>query len=305
MELSLIIPIYNEEVVIDTLFERTIKALEPAIDDFEIVCVDDGSSDSSLKKLVSCHRRDKRFKVISFSRNFGHQAAYTAGLAYVKGEYVAMMDGDLQDPPELIPEMLRKAEKENLDVVYGKREGRLDRGLKQFLIRGFHFIFTNVSGMQGIQDVGNFSVMNRKAVDALLSFHEKNRYLPGLRSFIGFRQGPFVYQRGGRLQGDPKMSWCKLFKLAFDAIFSFSDLPIKICLYTGLVGMLICFLAFFYIVMSKILNIAPYGWSSTTLAIFFLGFIQLVFLGILGEYLFRAYKESQGRPMYLISEVFE
>jgi dolichol-phosphate mannosyltransferase len=305
MKLSVIIPIYNEEELIDTLIERTRNAITSVTDDFEIICVNDGSIDRSLEKLVKSHHKDKRLKIISLSRNFGHQAAYTAGLEYAKGEYVAMMDGDLQDPPELIGEMLKKAENEKIDVVYGKRKASKQEFQKLFFARTFHYIFRKVSLMNEIQNVGNFAVMNRKALDALLSFKEKNRYLPGLRAFIGFHQDEVVYKRQERLAGEAKMTLAKLFRLGFDAVFSFTDLPIKLCLYTGLAGMVSCVIAFFYVILSKLTGIAPFGWSSTTLSIFFLGFIQLIFLGILGEYLFRVYRESQDRPLYIISEIYE
>jgi dolichol-phosphate mannosyltransferase len=305
MKLSLIIPIYNEEELIDTLFERTRKAIASATEDFEIICVNDGSTDRSLEKLVNYYSNDKRLKIISFSRNFGHQAAYTAGLEHAKGEYVAMMDGDLQDPPELIGEMLKKVEDEKFDVVYGKREASKEKFPKLFLSRTFHYIFRKMSHMSEIQNVGNFALMNRKALNALLCFKEKNRYLPGLRAFIGFNQSAVVYERQERIAGEAKMTFAKLLRLAFDALFSFTDLPIKLCLYTGLLGMVSCVIAFFYVILSKLTGIAPFGWSSTTLSIFFLGFIQLIFLGILGEYLFRVYKEAQDRPVYLISEIYE
>ena len=304
MKLSLVIPIYNEEKIIDTLFNETTCALEQITHDFEIICVDDGSQDNSLQKLVTYHHQDPRLKVIALSRNFGHQAAYTAGLDYAQGDYVVMMDGDLQDPPELIQEMLAKAEAEHLDIVSGKRVSRQEKIPKRLLIYGFHFIFDKLSGLQDLQDTGNFALMNRRAIDALLSFKEKNRYLPGLRSFIGFRQGAVQYERRSRFEGKEKMNLSRLFKLAFDAIFSFSDVPIRLCLYIGLMGVIICVLAFFYVLLSKMMGIAPYGWSSTTLGIFFIGFIQLIFLGIMGEYLFRAYKETQGRPLYLIREFY-
>jgi dolichol-phosphate mannosyltransferase len=305
MKLSIVIPIFNEEEIIDTLIERTRNAITPVTDDFEIICVNDGSTDGSLEKLLKSHHNDKRIKIISLSRNFGHQAAYSAGLQYAKGEYVTMMDGDLQDPPELIGEMLKKAKDERLDVVYGKRQASKEKFKKLFLARAFHYIFRKVSHMSDIQNVGNFAVMNRKVVDALLCFREKHRYLPGLRAFIGFNQGEVTYQRQQRLAGKPKMTFAKLFRLGFDAVFSFTDLPIKMCLYIGLTGMFSCVIAFFYVILSKLTGIAPFGWSSTTLSIFFLGFIQLIFLGILGEYLFRVYRESQDRPVYLISEIYE
>jgi dolichol-phosphate mannosyltransferase len=305
MKLSVVIPIFNEEELIDTLIERTRNAITSVTDDFEIICVNDGSTDGSLEKLLKCRYNDKRIKIISLSRNFGHQAAYTAGLEYAKGEYVIMIDGDLQDPPELIGQMLKKAKDEKLDVVYGKRKASKEKFEKLFLARTFHYIFRRVSHMSEIQNVGNFSLMNRKAVKALLCFREKYRYLPGLRGFIGFNQGEVLYERQQRLAGEAKMTFIKLFRLGFDAVFSFTDLPIKMCLYIGLTGMVSCVIAFFYIILSKLTGIAPFGWSSTTLSIFFLGFIQLIFLGILGEYVFRVYRESQDRPVYLISEIFE
>jgi dolichol-phosphate mannosyltransferase len=305
MKLSLVIPIYNEGTMIKTLMERTLNALASGCHDFEIVCVNDGSSDQSLEELLQYRKKDQRIKIISLSRNFGHQAAYTAGLEFAKGEYVAMMDGDLQDPPELVLTMLEKAERENYAVVYGKRKASKEKFPKRILGSMFHHIFRTISNIQDIQNVGNFAVMNRKALGGLLSMREKNRYLPGLRSVIGFRQGEVVYERQGRFAGEAKMTLIKLLKLALDAVFSFTDLPIKICLYIGLTGMFICFMAFFYIILSKITHIAPFGWSSTILGIFFLGFIQLISLGIIGEYLFRVYRETQNRPMYLINEIYE
>lgn len=305
VKLSVVIPIYNEEALIETLVERTMKALEPVDGSFEVVCVDDGSVDRSLEKLLDCRKKDDRIKVISLARNFGHQAAYTAGLEYARGEYTAMMDGDLQDPPELIADMLNKAENEGYDVVYGKRRARKESCHRLAFIKIFHFVFKKVFKMDEVENVGNFSVMNRQALNALLSYGEKNRYLPGLRFFIGFRQGEVLFDREDRLEGEPKMNFPRLFGLALDAIFSFSDLPVKVCLYLGLFGVIMCFLAFIYIILGKVLNIAPFGWSSTTLSIYFIGFIQLVFLGIIGEYLFRVYKETQNRPIYLIRNIYD
>ncbi len=221
--ISLVIPIYNEEELIETLFERVIKSLQAITEDFEVVCVNDGSTDGSLAKMVECHHRDNRFKVLVLSRNFGHQAAYTAGLSYAKGDYIAMMDGDLQDPPELLKQMYWKLVLENHDVIYGRRLKRNETWLKRQLIRSFHNVFRNLSNIEQADNVGNFSIMNRKALQALLSMGEKNRYLPGIRFFIGFKQGFVDYERPDREIGQAKMSFKKLFTLAFDAIFSFSN----------------------------------------------------------------------------------
>jgi dolichol-phosphate mannosyltransferase len=236
------------------------------------------------------------------SRNFGHQAAYTAGLTYAKGDYVVMMDGDLQDPPEVIKLMYEKLINEKYDIVYGKRTTREEGITKKTLIKIFHCLFKNFSNMDKADNVGNFSLMNRKALQALLSIGEKNRYLPGLRFFVGYRQGFVEYNRLDRDSGEAKMSFNKLLKLAFDAIFSFSDLPIKFCLYTGIIGIIIFFSAGMYVLVDKIFGTALYGWSSTVLSIYFLGSVQLVFLGIIGEYVHRIYKEVQNRPLFIVRE---
>ncbi|HSI89887.1 MAG TPA: glycosyltransferase family 2 protein [Adhaeribacter sp.] len=303
--ISLVIPVYNEEAMIPQLFGRCMAALSAVTENFEIICVDDGSKDRTLRLLADCHQQDKRFKVLVLSRNFGHQAAYTAGLNYAKGKYVAMMDGDLQDPPELLADMYNLLETDTVDVVYGKRTDRAEGFMKKLLIKTFHKVFKRFSNLQESDNVGNFSMLNRKALTAFLSLQEKNRYLPGLRFFIGFRQGFVEYARHDRSEGEAKMSFQRLFALALDAIFSFSDLPIKMCLYTGLSGVIIFFIAGVYTVGSKLIGVAPPGWSSQLLSMYFLGCIQLLFLGILGEYVFRIYRESQNRPIFLVQEFLE
>lgn len=305
MKLSLVIPIYNEEALIAPLLQRTVAIMAAITEDFEIICVDDGSSDRSLERMLDFRRREQRLKIISLSRNFGHQAAYTAGLENARGDYVVMMDGDLQDPPELIPQMVEAAQTRRLDIIHARRTGRRETLFKRILLYIFHHVFNRLSGMENIRNIGNFSLMNRQALNALLSFKEKTRYLPGLRFFIGFRQGFVDYERDDRHAGRAKMSLSALYKLALDALFSFSEIPIRLCLLIGLTGVIICFAAFIYVLVSKFTGIAPFGWSSTTLSIYFMGFIQLIFLGILGEYLFRTYHESRNRPVYLIREIIE
>lgn len=305
VELSLVIPVYNEEAMIEPLLGRIFSILPTITDDFEVICVDDGSRDQSLSRLIEYHHRDNRLKIISLSRNFGHQAAYTAGLEHAGGRYVVMMDGDLQDPPELIPEMVHKAAEENFDIVHARRISRKEGLFKKLSAMVFHAAFKRLSSLEEVKNIGNFSLMNQTALQALLSFKEKNRYLPGLRFYIGFRQGFVEYERDARFSGTPKMGLAMLYKLALDAIFSFSEIPIRVCLFIGMTGMLICFMAFVYVLISKITGVAPFGWSSTTLSIYFMGFVQLIFLGILGEYLFRTYHESQNRPVYLIREIID
>jgi dolichol-phosphate mannosyltransferase len=303
--LSVVVPVFNEAELIDTLITRCLAALSSITADFELICVDDGSRDQTLAGLLAWRKRDPRLKVLALSRNFGHQAAYTAGLHAAQGQYVAMMDGDLQDPPELLPQMYQLLRQDEYDVAYGQRTDRSEGWGRQLLFGTFHRIFKSFSRLKEVDNVGNFSMLNRHALDAFLSLQEKNRYLPGLRSFIGYRQVGVEYARQPRHDGTiPKMSYVRLVALALDALFAFSDVPIKICLYSGLLGMMVFLAAGIYVVVSKILGVAPFGWSSLGLSIYFVGSIQLLFLGILGEYVFRIYRENQNRPHYFVQHYY-
>lgn len=301
---SLIIPVYNEEDLINELAVRSVKAIESFTSNYEILFINDGSTDSTLRKLIEVRKQFSRIKIIDLSRNFGHQAAFTAGLEMALGNYVAMMDGDLQDPPELLPEMYRKIKEDGFDIVSGKRLGRKGKRLR-FTTNVFHAFFKKVSGMEDVENSGNFSIMNRAAVNAMVQMKESIRYLPGLRSFIGFRQGYVEYIREDRLGGEPKMTLGKLMVLGADAIFSFSKFPIKVCLFLGLFGTIIFLIAGIYVLVAKSLGFALVGWSSTVLSIYFLGSIQLIFLGVVGEYVYRIYKESQNRPIYLVKKFYD
>jgi dolichol-phosphate mannosyltransferase len=303
--LSIVIPVYNEEGLIDDLVQRTVSALEAFIQDYEIIFVDDGSKDQTLNLLLNLQKKYTRIKVLSLSNNFGHQAAFTAGLEYSSGDIVGMMDGDLQDPPELFGEMYRKISEENFDVISGKRSGQKGKNRRVFFTFLFHLLFKNVSVLQNMENTGNFSMMKRAAVDALLRMKETVRYLPGLRSFIGFRQGYVDYVRDERSEGEPKMSLSKLFLLAADAIFAFSRFPIRLCLYLGLTGTIVFMCAGFYVLIAKAFGFALIGWSSTMLSIYFLGSIQLISLGVVGEYVYRIYKESQNRPLYFVQKFYD
>lgn len=302
--LSLVIPIYNEEKLIDELLNRTIESVESFASDYEIIIVDDGSSDRSLELLQDWQKKNSRITILSLTKNFGHQAAFTAGLEYSGGEIVAMMDGDLQDPPELLSEMYGKLNEEDLDIVSGKKTGRRGSGNRNLLSALFHLFFKSIGEIKNMENAGNYSMMKREAVDALLTMKEKVRYLPGLRTFIGFRQGYVEFVRDERYKGKPKMSFGKLFMLATDAIFSFSRFPIRLCLVLGTIGTLVFMTAGIYVLIAKAFGFAITGWSSILLSIYFLGSIQLVFLGILGEYVYRSYKESQNRPVYFIRKIY-
>jgi polyisoprenyl-phosphate glycosyltransferase len=303
--LSVVIPIFNEEKLIDELVRRTVLSIESFISDYEVIFVDDGSTDSSLDTLLHLQQQNRKIKIISLSKNFGHQAAYTAGLEHAKGDLVAMMDGDLQDPPELLSDMYEMIKGNDFDIVSGKKTGRKGKKGRILYATLFHLFFKNIGEIKNMENSGNYSMMKREAVDALLMMKEKVRYLPGLRTFIGFRQGYVEFIREDRFKGDPKMSIRKLLVLASDAIFSFSRFPIRFCLMLGTLGTVVFMGAGIYVLIAKIYGFAVIGWSSTLLSIYFLGSIQLVFLGILGEYVYRSYKESQNRPVYFVRKIYE
>jgi glycosyltransferase involved in cell wall biosynthesis len=303
--LSLIIPIFNEEKLIGELVTRTVTAVESFSPEYEVIFVDDGSTDNSLNELLSFRKKNSRLKILSLSKNFGHQAAYTAGLEFSNGDYVAMMDGDLQDPPEILSEMFRKITLEGFDIVSGKKTGRKGNRYRNFYFFLFHHLFKNVGEIKEMENSGNFSMMTREAVNALLTMKEKVRYLPGLRTFIGFKQGYVEFIRDDRFEGNSKMSFRKLFVLAADAIFSFSKFPLRLCLILGTLGTIVFMFAGIYVLIAKVAGFAAIGWSSTLLSIYFLGSIQLVFLGVLGEYVYRSYKESQNRPIYFVRKFYD
>jgi glycosyltransferase involved in cell wall biosynthesis len=302
---SLVIPIFNEEKLIDELVKRTVTSIESFSDDYEVIFVDDGSTDNSLGILLSYQVKNRRLKILSLSKNFGHQAAYTAGLEFSKGDYIAMMDGDLQDPPELLADMYRKITVEGLDIVSGKKSGRKGQRHRNLFAYLFHQLFRHVGEIKEMENAGNFSMMTREALTALLMMKEKVRYLPGLRTFIGFNQGYIEFVRDDRFEGNPKMSIRKLFVLAADAIFSFSNFPLRLCLLLGTIGVVVFMIAGIYVLIAKASGFAVTGWSSTLLSIYFLGSIQLVFLGVLGEYIYRNYKESQNRPIYFVKKFYD
>ena len=302
--ISIVIPIYNEELLIEELIKRTFNAVSKFTSEFEIILVDDGSQDNSLVKLIQHNRLEKRIKIVQLSRNYGHQAAYTAGLSIAVGEHIVMMDGDLQDPLELIEEMYNKLKENNtLDIVYAKRKTKKERISRGIMMLIFHKIFKKIIKIESADDVGNFSVFTKEVKDAILLYSEKTRYLPGIRFHIGFSQDFILFDRDERFAGKAKMNVSKLFSLALDAIFSFSNFPIRFMLVLGVFGVTISFLGFLYVFVSKILGIAPFGWSSNLFFLFLFNSLQITFLGILGEYIYRIYKEVQNRPLFIIKNM--
>jgi len=303
--ISVVIPLLNESNLVTRLVEEVYSNLNKTSERFEIVCVDDGSTDSTLVKLLAFREKNSELKIISLSRNFGLQPALTAGLDYVSGDYVVIMDGDFQDPPELIPELYNKLKESGADIVTAVREQRNEKLSRRVYTNIFHKIFSSITEGQQVANAGNFCIVNKKAHQSILRFTELNRYLPGIRNFIGFKHEFIVYNRPDRLKGKAKMSRRKLFALAADAIYSFSKWPIKACLFLGLSGVLLFLGAIIYTLLSKAMGFAPIGWSSMFLAISFFGSVQLTFLGLIGEYVYRIFKQVQNRPVYFVREVYE
>jgi polyisoprenyl-phosphate glycosyltransferase len=303
--ISVIIPLFNEEQLVENLLSELQENLKHTKEIFEIVCIDDGSTDTTLQKLIRLHEHHKEVKIISLSRNFGLQAALTAGINFVKGDYIVIMDGDFQDPPELVPVLYEKMRATGADIVSAVREDRSEKLVKKLYINIFHRIFDNLTGGQQVSQTGNFCIINKKAHHAMMQFTERNRYIPGIRNFIGFRHEFILYDRPDRRSGEAKMDYRKLFMLAANAIYSFSKWPIIVCLYLGLFGVLIFLGAIIYTFASKFLGLAPIGWSSMFLTISFFGSVQLTFLGLIGEYVYRIFKEVQNRPIYFIQNIYD
>ena len=303
--ISVVIPLLNEEQLVERFLDELFHGLKQTGQGFEVVCVDDGSIDSTLAKLIRFREKQDELKILSLSRNFGLQSALTAGLDYAKGEYVVIMDGDFQDPPDLVPVLYDKISTSGADIISAVRDFRNEKFVKKIYINLFHRIFRNLSEGQQVSQTGNFCIMNKKAHQAMLEFSERSRYLPGIRNFIGFRHEFISYNRPDRLEGEAKMSRGKLFSLAADAIYSFTKWPIRVCLYLGILGVITFSVAIVYTVASKLLGLAPIGWSSMFLAISFFGSVQLTFLGLIGEYIYRIFKEVQARPLYFVKSIYE
>lgn len=298
--ISLVIPIYNEELVIDELIKRSLAILNEIRRPFEIIIVDDGSEDGSLQKLLKYREADSRIKIVELSRNFGHQAAFTAGIKRSKGEYTVMMDGDLQDMPELIKDMFEKMKSGQFDIVNGYRKSRAEKGFRGLMFTTFHKLFAIITNKKDVENIGNFSMLNRAALEALMQLKEKTRYLPGLRTYVGFKQGFLDYAREDRKEGVPKMRFRHLMKLAMDAIFSFSRLPIFVCFYLGLFGIIVTMVMGLIMIFSNSKASLVTDYRPMLIGLFFMGSVQLAFIGIVGEYVFKGYKESQNRPMYFV-----
>ncbi|MGH9321284.1 MAG: glycosyltransferase family 2 protein [Vicinamibacteria bacterium] len=305
--LSVVIPVYNEAEVMPILLERLTEALRSlgsSIQDYEIVFVNDGSSDGTPGLLQQWVERDSHVVAVNFSRNFGQQPAISAGLSTAAGEVIVIMDADLQDPPELIPEML-EAWRNGAQVVIPRRRSRKESGLRRLAFDLFPYVFEWLSDYPIRLKSGVFGLMDRVVVDELNRMTERHRFLPGLFGWVGFRQVVVWYDRSERAAGQPKQSLRRLLRYGFDAIFSFSYKPLRLSL---ICGVIVSFTAFTYatiLLTLRLLNInVVRGFTTPTVAILFLGGVQLIGIGILGEYLGRIYDEVKLRPLYVVDEVW-
>ena len=304
-KISVIIPMYYEEEVAEECYKRMTFVLQNIENyDYEIICINDGSRDKTLTILENLAIKDKRLKVLSFSRNFGHQCAVTAGLKFVTGDVIVIIDADLQDPPELIPEMLKLWEAGN-DVIYGKRKTRDgESAFKLFTAKMFYKTLNALSDVEIPKDTGDFRLVDRKVVDTINSLPEHNKFLRGLFSWVGYKQIPFQYERKERFAGKTKYPLKKMLKLASDGIISFSTKPLKIVGGLGIISMVISFILLIYALISYIfkLNNLSAGWTSLMLGITFFAGVQLLSLWIMSEYIARIYDESKNRPQYIIEK---
>lgn len=304
--LSVVVPVFSEETIIPEFYRRMKNVLEGLGNrfDHEIVFIDDGSRDGTAARLKELSSQDPRVKALFLSRNFGHQFAITAGLDHARGDVVVTIDGDLQDPPEVIPEMIGKWEEGN-HVVYGVRKKRPgENPFKLLTAKLFYRLIRRLSDTKMPLDAGDFRLMDRRVVEALRTLKEENRYLRGLVSWTGFTQVGIPYQRDRRYAGKTKFSLKKMLHFAFDGILSFSDKPLKIAAYFGFIITLGAFVMALRVLIGKLRHpeVLVSGWTSLILAVLFIGGIQLISLGILGLYLGRQYREVKRRPLYIVAE---
>ena len=303
--ISVIVPIFNEEEVIPELYRRTAAVLGNIGQPWELVCVNDGSRDASLSMLLSLREQDARVKIISFSRNFGHQIAITAGMDYALGDAIAIIDADLQDPPELIGEMFDKW-REGYEVVYAVRARR--RGESRFKLwtaSAFYRLLRRITDVEIPVNTGDFRLIDRQVLLTMRRLREKHRFMRGLSSWVGFRQIGIEYQRAERFAGDTKYPLSKMLRLTLDAITSFSYLPLRLSTYFGFFLALASLLGIVATIVSRLSgNNAFFGQASTLVAVLLLGGIQLIFLGIIGEYLARIYDDVKARPLYVVSRAY-
>ena len=304
--ISIVTPVFNEIEVIELFYARVRSAMA-TLDSmaYELIFVDDGSTDGSYEKLVALANANADTKIIKFSRNFGHQIAITAGIDLAKGDAVVVIDADLQDPPEVVKEFVEKW-REGYDVVYGvraKRDG--ESTMKLLTAAAFYRLLHRIIKLDIPVDVGDFRLMSRRVVDHLKELKEKDRFVRGLVSWIGFKQTGVQYLRDKRFAGETKFPYRKMLKFALDGITSFSDVPLKMATWLGYVASLLALLYLCSVFVQKALGYTVQGWATIMVGMLFLGGVQLISLGIIGQYVGRIFNECKQRPLYIIDEIYE
>jgi dolichol-phosphate mannosyltransferase len=304
--ISIVTPVFNEVEVVDLFYDRVRKAMDGIeATAYELIFVDDGSKDGSYEKLVALAKRDPNTKIIKFSRNFGHQIAITAGIDLANGDAVVAIDADLQDPPEVIKEFVAKWQ-EGYDVVYGvrdKREG--ESKMKLLTAAAFYRLLQRIIKLDIPVDVGDFRLMSRRVVDAFKELKEKDRFVRGLVSWVGFKQTGVHYFRDKRFAGETKFPYRKMLRFALDGITSFSDVPLKMASWLGYFTSFLALLYLCSVFVQKALGDTVQGWATIMVGMLFLGGVQLISLGIIGEYVGRIFNEVKQRPLYVIDEIFQ
>lgn len=303
IQLSIVVPCYNEEPNLDYLFERLEAVMQRLGLSYEIICVNDGSKDNTFEHLLRHHYRNPAIKVVNLSRNFGKEIALTAGIDHSKGMAVIPIDADLQDPPELIEDLVARWQ-EGFDVVYARRRSREgETWLKRFTAKAFYRVMSRMSSVSIPRDTGDFRLLDRRVVEALSRMPERNRFMKGLFAWVGFRQTSILYDRTPRYRGKTKWNYWRLWNFAVDGITSFSLAPLKIWSYLGVFLSLLAFIYATYLVLRTLIyGIDVPGYASLMVVMLFLGGMQLITLGIIGEYLGRVYEEVKGRPLYLVQD---
>jgi polyisoprenyl-phosphate glycosyltransferase len=301
--LSVVVPMYFEEEVVDECYKKLTSVLEDNQYDYEIVFVNDGSTDKTPELLKALADRDKRVKVVDFSRNFGHQTAVTCGIDMSKGDAIVIIDADLQDPPEVIKSMV-DLWKQGYDVVYGKRAKRKgETWFKLVTAKMFYKFLQYMSEVKIPRDTGDFRLIDRKVADVFKAMPERNRFIRGMIAWIGFNQTFVEYERDERFAGETKYPLKKMLKFAADGIIGFSSKPLKLISDLGVLTVIFSFLIIVYSILSKLFgkNVVS-GWTSIMLAVTFFGGVQMIAMGILGEYIARIYDESKNRPLYIVKD---
>jgi dolichol-phosphate mannosyltransferase len=302
-DLSIVVPVYNEEKSIRLMYDRLLASITVISSNFEIIFVNDGSRDNSFLELVKLSKEDARVKYINFSRNFGHQIAVTAGLDKTKGAAVVIIDGDLQDPPEVIPEMYAK-HKEGFEVVYGQRLKRKGESFfKKITAKYFYRILKKITNVNIPVDTGDFRLIDRKIVNDLKNMPEQNKFLRGQIAWLGYRQTSVFFERDERKFGETGYPFSKMLKFALDGITGFSDVPLQFVTKTGIFISFLSFLIILYAIFSHfVLQKTITGWTSLIISSKFIGGVQLISIGIIGEYISRINKNVQNRPLYIIDQ---